>query len=588
MTTMDMAGAAEPRRETRSGLTTRTRTGLAIAGGALAVGAAGDLLLRASPWGVSLPLWTALLVAAIVGLQRWTEADDAAVGWIPLVLGAASLAAWRDSPTLKALSITSVLVILALAMMRARGGTVRLAGLAHHALGIATSAGDAAIGAVRLLTGDVDWGELRGRGGSGTTAAVAVFRGAALAVPLLLVFGALLASADARFESLLGGLFQMDGPALVGHLLFSALVAWIAGGVLRTMTLGGGQPGPEFARPASLSLGIVETATALGLLNLLFLAFVLVQLPYFFGSAALIQAPGSATFSDYARRGFFELVTVAGLVLPMLLAAEWLVRRETAAHHRVFRVVAGTQVALLFVMMGSGVHRMRLYWGAYGLTELRVYTMAFMLWLGVVAGWFAWTVLRGHRQRFAWGALLAALDMVVLLHLANPDALIVRVNASRPDAALRFDGAYAATLSADAVPPLLAALPAMSDGARCRAADALLHRWSAGTGDWRSWSLSRARAGRAMQGNLKRLRTMTCPEPPPAPPAVYGASGATPSRAPGIRVDTTIVTPAARVIPTGVNPADVNPANGSPAGVVPPPVIAPATGTDAAAYGSRP
>ncbi|MBB4636698.1 DUF4153 domain-containing protein [Longimicrobium terrae] len=557
MTTMEMAGDAEPRPEARFGLTARTRTGLAITGVAVTVGVAGDLLLRASPWGISLPLWTALLVAAIVGLQRWTEADDAAVGWIPLILGAASLAAWRDSPTLKALSITAVLVILALAMMRARGGSVRLAGLAHHALGIATSAGDAAIGAVRLLSGDVNWSELRARSGSGTTVAVSVLRGAGLAVPLLLLFGALLVSADARFESLLGGLFQMDTPALILHLLFSALVAWIAGGVLRTMTLGGGQPGPEIARPASLSLGIVETATALGLLNLLFLAFVIVQLPYFFGGAALIQAPGSATFSDYARRGFFELVTVAGLVLPMLLAAEWLVRRETAAHHRVFRLVAGAQVALLFVMMGSGVHRMRLYWGAYGLTELRVYTMAFMLWLGVVAGWFAWTVLRGQRQRFAWGALVAAFDMVALLHLANPDALIVRVNASRPDAALRFDGAYAATLSADAVPQLLAAMPAMSAGARCRAAEGLLARWSEGTGDWRSWSLARARAGRAMQANTRRLETMSCPEPAPVPQAAPAAFGTAPPAIAAPRVDTTTASPPAVIGPPAavVDPA---------------------------------
>ncbi|HEX8391461.1 MAG TPA: DUF4173 domain-containing protein [Longimicrobium sp.] len=555
MNTMDMAGAAGPHPGTRTGLSARTRTGLGIAATAVGVGIAGDLLLRTSPWGISLPLWTVLLVAAIVGLQRWTEAQDAAVGWIPLALGAASLAAWRDSPTLKGLSITAVLVILALAMMRARGGSVRLAGLAHHALGIATSAGDAAIGAVSLLFGDVQWKELRSRGGSSTT--LAVIRGAALAVPLLLVFGALLVSADARFESLLGGLFQLDAAALIGHLLFSALVAWIAGGILRTMALGGDKPGPDIARPASLSLGIVETATALGLLNLLFLAFVLVQLPYFFGNAELIQAPGSTSFSDYARRGFFELVTVAGLVLPMLLAADWLVRRDTPAHHRTFRIVAGAQIALLFVMMGSGVHRMRLYWGAYGLTELRIYTMAFMLWLGVVAGWFAWTVLRGHRQRFAWGALVTALDMVVLLHLANPDGLIVRVNASRPDAALRFDGAYAATLSADAVPPLLAALPGMSKGARCRAADELLARWADGPGDWRSWSLSRQRAHRAMQAHRKRLDGMRCPEPEPYTPPV------------GVTVTPAVVVPAAdanvMAAPQPAVPAAAAPASPAPA-----------------------
>jgi hypothetical protein len=177
----------------------------------------------------------------------------------------------------------------------------------------------------------------------------------------------------------------------------------------------------------------------------------------------------------------------------------------------VFRLLVGTQVALLFVIMASGLHRMRLYWGAYGLTELRLYTTAFMLWLGVVFVWFAWTVLRGHRQKFAWGALMAAVEMMVLLHVANPDAMIVRVNASRADAATRFDAIYAARLSADAVPPLLATLRAVDDSpTRCHAAERLLARWE-GEGDWRSWSLSRGRASAAVARHRKELQSMTCP-----------------------------------------------------------------------------
>jgi hypothetical protein len=189
-------------------------------------------------------------------------------------------------------------------------------------------------------------------------------------------------------------------------------------------------------------------------------------------------------------------------------------------------------------------------------------------------------VLRGQRQRFAWGALVAALDMVALLHLANPDALIVRVNASRPDAALRFDGAYAATLSADAVPQLLAAMPAMSAGARCRAADGLLDRWSEGTGDWRSWSLSRARAGRTMQSNLKRLSAMSCPEPEPVPPAVP-ARGATPPVTAAPREETTRVSPPAAV----VNPAAAR--IDSSAAAAQAPGAARASGSTEYGYGSR-
>ncbi|HEX2206549.1 MAG TPA: DUF4153 domain-containing protein [Longimicrobium sp.] len=507
MSTMEGLPAAPARAALR--VSERTRVGLGVTGAALALGIAGDALLRSIPWGINLALWTAALVVAIAALQRWAAADAAGVGWMPLALGVAVLVAWRDSPTLKALDLVALTIILGLAMLRARGGEVRLAGLAHHAIGVATSSGDAAVGAAKLLFGDVRWSEVRTEGAA--RQGLSIVRGLALAVPLLLVFGSLLAAADARFQSFLGG-FRIDVPALLGHILFALMVAWIAGGILRTMTLGGEQPGPRVNRPDALALGIVEVGMVIGLLDLLFLAFVAVQLPYFFGSPETVMQPGTSTFSQYARRGFFELVTVAGLVLPLLLLADWLLRRERPGHERIFRMLAGAQVVLLFVIMGSALHRMRLYQVAYGLTELRLYTTAFMLWLGVVFGWFGWTVLRGRRERFAWGALTTALEALLLLHVVNPDGMIVRYNAARPDASLRFDAPYAASLSADAVPPLLAALPGVRHELRCAAADRLLERWIGKDADWRSWSLARARAQRAVERRRGELEAMgPCP-----------------------------------------------------------------------------
>jgi hypothetical protein len=539
----------------RPRVSAQTRTSLGVAGAAAGLGFLGDALLRSAPWGINLALWAAALVIAIAALQRWTEADDTSVAWMPVALGAAALMAWRDSPTLKALDLAALGIILGLAMLRARGGQVRLAGLAHHAAGVAASAGDAAIGAAALLFRDVRWSELRSDGVA--RHGVAVVRGGAIAMPLLLLFGGLLASADARFERLLGGAFDFDFPALVGHVCFALLVAWVCGGILRTMTVGGDAPGPRVTRPEGLSLGIVETGIVLGLLDLLFLAFVVVQLPYFFGSADVVQSAGSTSFSEYARRGFFELVTVAGLVLPMLLFADWIVRKDHPTHLRVFRWLAGAQVALLFVIMASALHRMRLYQGAYGLTELRLYTTAFMLWLGAVSAWFAWTVLRGARERFAWGALTTAMEALVILHVVNPDAAIVRVNAARADAVLRFDAAYAASLSADAVPPLLAALGKVHPDARCQAAGKLHRRWGGEEADWRSWSLSRGRARSMVGRRAAQLQAMdTCPAAAPPVSVLPTPETATVTPAPsapapsnagvqgGSRGVTTLTTPA--------------------------------------------
>ncbi len=179
------------------------------------------------------------------------------------------------------------------------------------------------------------------------------------------------------------------------------------------------------------SLGAIETGVMLGLLDLLFLAFVAVQVRYFFGGSALVQATTGLTYAEYARSGFFELVAVAALVLPFLLFVHWLLRPDDARGQRAFRWLAGAQIALLFVIMASAFERMRLYQAEYGLSEQRLYPTAFMGWLAVVFVWFCLTVLRGHRERFAFGAMVAGFLLIATLHVVNPDALIARTNMAR-------------------------------------------------------------------------------------------------------------------------------------------------------------
>ena len=188
-----------------------------------------------------------------------------------------------------------------------------------------------------------------------------------------------------------------------------------------------------------------------------------------------------------------------------------MLRQERPAHERAFRLLAGGLVALLFVVMASAVQRMRLYQEAYGLTELRLYTTAFMGWLALVFLWLVATVLRGRRERFAFGALVAGFLVLALLDGLNPDALIARTNAARGDilVASSFDDRYAASLSADAVPTLVAALPALPEGKRPAVARDILRRWSPPARvDWRAWSWGRARAWDAVDANRATLEAL--------------------------------------------------------------------------------
>jgi hypothetical protein len=258
-------------------------------------------------------------------------------------------------------------------------------------------------------------------------------------------------------------------------------------------------------------LGITDGAVALGLLNALFLAFVVVQLRYLFGGTSMVEVTPGLSYAEYARRGFFELVAVAALVIPLLLLADWAVHRERPLDERVFRLSALVQLILLAAIIGSALYRMRLYQQAYGLTELRLYTTVFMGWVAVVLAWLAATILRGRRHRFAFGALVAGLVAAAGLNIANPQALIVRVNAERAAAGHSYDAAYAGRMSGDAAPALLATLPRLPGDDRCRVAHRLLKEWlPARAGGWRTWNYGDARARRAVTHAAGQLRGV-CP-----------------------------------------------------------------------------
>lgn len=257
--------------------------------------------------------------------------------------------------------------------------------------------------------------------------------------------------------------------------------------------------------PPVFTLGKVETIIILGVINALFLTFVIFQLPYLFGGMEFVQNTPDLKLADFARRGFGELVTVSFLVLPMLLASHWLLRREDRANETIFRVLAGVQIVLLFVIMTSAMQRLVLLTGelGYGWTTVRFYPMVVMLWLAGVFIWFGWTVLRGRRQHFAWGALWLAIVMLAGTNLWNPDAFIAQKNIDLMKQGRDYDAFYNSQLSDDAVPALFFGLEHMSLDDRCNTTARLYDRLveARQESDLRSLNLSRERAYEIIEQN---------------------------------------------------------------------------------------
>jgi hypothetical protein len=303
-----------------------------------------------------------------------------------------------------------------------------------------------------------------------------VLRGLLIALPVVAIFASLLASADVIFNQQLQQvveLFRLERlPEYIFrgiYILFGAYL--LAGALLYAATRStdeklAGQDKPAVAR----FLGFTESSIVLGSLAILFLVFVIIQFRYFFGGHANISIEGY-TYSQYARRGFGELVAVAFFTLFLLLGLGSITRREGQIQQRVFSGLGIALVAMVLVMLFSAYQRLVLYESAYGFSRLRTYTHVVLYWIALLL--VAVIVLEVlHRERlFAFLAVLAGLGFAVSLSLLNVDAFIVKQNVARElrgdtgsetqtqdtsrGAQVQLDTNYFMGLSDDAVPALV-------------------------------------------------------------------------------------------------------------------------------------
>ncbi|HEX9386757.1 MAG TPA: DUF4173 domain-containing protein [Anaerolineales bacterium] len=301
-----------------------------------------------------------------------------------------------------------------------------------------------------------------------------VVRGIVIALPVVAIFASLLSSADPifanRFKDFID-LFRIDNlPEYIFRLAYILILAYLLAGTF----LHAAQKSDEKVEEktwVSPFLGFTESTIVLGSVVLLFIAFVVIQFQYFFGGRANISIEGY-TYSEYAVKGFGELVTVAFFSLLLLLGLGAITRRETENQRRTFSVLGVGLVVLVIVMLVAAFQRLGLYEAAYGFSRLRTYTHVFMIWLGLLlVAVVILEVLRRERL-IGLGMVLASLGFVISLNVLNVDAFIVRQNIQREIRSTTdktfargradLDAQYFLDLSEDAIPPLVSAFHSKS------------------------------------------------------------------------------------------------------------------------------
>jgi hypothetical protein len=483
---------------------------LALVASAAALGILGDALFQGQPLGLNVFLWALAFAAALTGLLRVARAPlhQGRRFMVAPLLVFSALFLWHDSPLLVAANLLALAAAVTMGALRRTQPRLRETTLSDYGGGAVSAGASLVAGSFALLLADIEWRNVAGRVRSDKAAALT--RGLAIGLPLVVIFGALFVAADAVFQNLVSSLVPTIGPAWIERAVIVALWAWLSAGLLRDLLAAREDSrlvrADALRRPIRIRIGALEACVALAIVDLLFLAFVLVQFRYLFGGRSLVQARTHLTYAEYARHGFFELVAVAALTLPLLLVGDWLLRANEQGR-RLFRVLSFALLALLFVVIASALQRLRLYVDEYGLTELRLYAAGGVVWIGAVCVWFGATVLRGRRHAFAVGVLVSGFAATLALNVASPDALIARTNIDRP----KVDVGYLAGLSDDAVPALVARLDRLAPDQRRFLAAELARRQP--EADWRSWNLSRSHAAAVLERNESRLRRLVAITP---------------------------------------------------------------------------
>lgn len=473
-------------------------------------GMVGDALLRTTAVGANVAVCLLLLVAAVAGVTRKAHGDVLDEQREPFAAAMlfAALLLLRDSAMLTAFNIafsSGALAYAALLASREPPAPLSRLRVGSALALIARILPDALLGALPFLGSEAPLTV------AGHTRHLLAARVVTKALFVSIVIGgvlvALLRAGDAVFAEATDALVAWDPATALLHVTCSALFAWpILGCLHRWSSVNAAAPVRRWFHAPAL-----DATAILAALNIVFTAFLAVQLRVLFGGQAYVQSVTGLTLAEYARSGFFALTGATAFVLLVLLVLDGTVSRGSLAASPRHRALSASLVGMVTLLLASAMARMWIYIQSFGLSTDRLYAMVAMCWITIALFGFAATVLRGRGHAFSGFAVRSAWGVLLAVNFANPDALVTRVNVGRGTVSA-FDYEYHGALSADAVPALVDLLA--ESQAPCHVATKLRARYGTGASlSLRGWNVGDARARSAVQAHDTGLQ-LACASPP--------------------------------------------------------------------------
>lgn len=265
------------------------------------------------------------------------------------------------------------------------------------------------------------------KGGKRAKTVLYVLIGLAVAVPLSFMVLPLLISSDSGFESLMNGIFsrlpRLDGKLFV-QILFGLPIGLYIFGMIFSMSRPASER-PENA-PTYRFMPQAVSCAAVTPICVFYLIYILSQLWYLtaaFGG----ELPEGLSFSEYARRGFFELCAVAAINLCVIIGIQAFTRRgEGDSRPMALRVYTVALCGFSLLLTVCALSKMALYIRSMGMTHLRVYTSWFMI---VMAAAFVLIIIWQVREIPFWRIMFVTFTVMFgTLCFGNTDGIIARYN----------------------------------------------------------------------------------------------------------------------------------------------------------------
>lgn len=284
--------------------------------------------------------------------------------------------------------------------------------------------------------------------------------GLIVAVPLTLIVGTLLISADKGIERMLGGitdfLSSREMGELVVQLIFAVPLSCYLFGLFysnahRSKEKDVNDAYCESRLARSRMVQNIAVYAAVTPICFLYLLFFISQANYLM-SAFSGELPEGYSYAEYARKGFFELLAIVIINLAVIAVINLIAKSGGENKPIALKIYSIAICFFTLVIIASALSKMVMYISVYGLTQLRLYTGWFMILCTFI---FVMIIIKQARFKFpiAKGITVVFTLMFAVLCFSRPDAVIAKYNTemSRSGKLEYYDQSYLLTLSDDAV-----------------------------------------------------------------------------------------------------------------------------------------